>query len=69
MHDVISPVTEQVAATVPATTVEETDAAIERAHLAFASWRAVSSSNRPEPSPRCRSISRNRSSRARKSPT
>jgi len=46
MHDVISPVTEQVVATVPATTVEETDAAIERAHRAFASWRAVSPGDR-----------------------
>jgi acyl-CoA reductase-like NAD-dependent aldehyde dehydrogenase len=46
MHDVISPVTEQVVATVPATGVEETDAAIARAHEAFQAWRAVSPGDR-----------------------
>ncbi len=34
MHDVISPVTEEVVATVPATSAEEADAAIERARAA-----------------------------------
>jgi acyl-CoA reductase-like NAD-dependent aldehyde dehydrogenase len=46
MHDVISPVTEEVVATVPSTSVEETDAAIARAHAAFQSWRAVSPGDR-----------------------
>jgi acyl-CoA reductase-like NAD-dependent aldehyde dehydrogenase len=46
MHDVISPVTEEVVATVPSTSVEETDAAIARAHDAFQAWRAVSPGDR-----------------------
>jgi acyl-CoA reductase-like NAD-dependent aldehyde dehydrogenase len=46
MHDVISPVTEQVVATVPSTSVAETDAAIARAHQAFQAWRAVSPGDR-----------------------
>src|SRR3954470_9599095 len=46
MHDVISPVDEQVVATVPAFTAAETDAAIERAHAAFATWRAVAPGDR-----------------------
>jgi acyl-CoA reductase-like NAD-dependent aldehyde dehydrogenase len=46
MHDVISPVTEEVVATVPSTSVEETDAAIARAHDAFRAWRAVSPGDR-----------------------
>ncbi len=46
MHDVISPVTGQVVATVPATGLEETDAAIARAHEAFRSWRAVAPGDR-----------------------
>jgi acyl-CoA reductase-like NAD-dependent aldehyde dehydrogenase len=46
MHDVISPVTEEVVATVPSTSVEETDAAIARAHGAFQAWRAVSPGDR-----------------------
>ncbi|MDG6104494.1 aldehyde dehydrogenase [Dactylosporangium aurantiacum] len=46
MHDVISPVTEQVVATVPSSSVEETDAAIARAHEAFRTWRAVAPGDR-----------------------
>ncbi|MET7393926.1 aldehyde dehydrogenase family protein [Dactylosporangium sp. NPDC005572] len=46
MHDVISPVTEEVVATVPATSVEETDAAVERAQRAFERWRNVAPGDR-----------------------
>ncbi|GGM82242.1 aldehyde dehydrogenase family protein [Dactylosporangium sucinum] len=46
MHDVISPVSEEIVATVPATSVEETDAAIERAQRAFESWRKVAPGDR-----------------------
>jgi acyl-CoA reductase-like NAD-dependent aldehyde dehydrogenase len=46
VHDVISPVTEEVVATVPSTTAEETDAAIARARVAFESWRRVSPGDR-----------------------
>jgi acyl-CoA reductase-like NAD-dependent aldehyde dehydrogenase len=44
--ELVSPVTEEVIAAVPSTTLEETDAAIERAHHAFASWRAVAPGER-----------------------
>ncbi|MGI5178299.1 aldehyde dehydrogenase family protein [Dactylosporangium sp. CA-152071] len=46
MHDVISPVTEEVVATVPSLGVEETDAAIEKAHQSFQAWRAVAPGDR-----------------------
>lgn len=46
MHDVISPVTEEIVASVPSTSVEETDAAIDRAHRAFQTWRAVAPGDR-----------------------
>jgi acyl-CoA reductase-like NAD-dependent aldehyde dehydrogenase len=46
MHDVISPVTEQVVATVPSTSADETDAAIARAHRAFDTWRKVAPGDR-----------------------
>src|SRR5262245_17593062 len=46
MTDVLSPVTEEVVATVPAATREETDAAIARAAAAFEAWRAVSPGDR-----------------------
>ena len=46
MHDVISPVTEEVVATVPSLSVEETDAAIEQAHRAFQAWRTVAPGDR-----------------------
>ncbi|MFF5226665.1 aldehyde dehydrogenase family protein [Dactylosporangium sp. NPDC000521] len=46
MHDVISPVTEEVVATVPSLSVEETDAAIEKAHQAFQAWRTVAPGDR-----------------------
>src|SRR5688572_13381108 len=43
---VLSPVTEEVVATVPAATPEETDAAIARAAAAFEAWRAVTPGDR-----------------------
>jgi betaine-aldehyde dehydrogenase len=43
---VVSPVTEEVIAEIPAFTAEQTDAAIERAQDAFADWRAVSPGER-----------------------
>ncbi|GII20612.1 aldehyde dehydrogenase family protein [Planosporangium mesophilum] len=43
---VINPATEEVVATVEATSAEEADAAIERAARAFASWRAVAPGDR-----------------------
>src|SRR6185437_9857179 len=46
VHDVISPVTEEVVATVPATSAEETDAAIARSRAAFERWRVVSPGDR-----------------------
>ncbi len=46
MHTVISPVDAGPIGEVPESTVEETDAAIERAHEAFLSWRQVSPSER-----------------------
>jgi acyl-CoA reductase-like NAD-dependent aldehyde dehydrogenase len=46
VHDVISPVTEEVVASVASSSEEETDAAIERAHQAFRAWRAVSPGDR-----------------------
>jgi acyl-CoA reductase-like NAD-dependent aldehyde dehydrogenase len=46
MTDVLSPVTEEVVATVPGTRVEETDAAIARAAAAFPSWRGVAPGDR-----------------------
>lgn len=44
--DVINPATEQVIAHVPGTSVEETDAAIERSRRAFEQWRRVSPGDR-----------------------
>ena len=46
MTEVLSPVTEEVVATVPAATREETDAAIARAAAAFEGWRAVTPGDR-----------------------
>ena len=46
LHPVISPVTEAQVAEVPSTSLAETDAAIERAHEAFPSWRAVAPGER-----------------------
>ena len=46
MHDVINPATEQVIATVPSSSAEETDAAIARAHAALPAWRAVAPGDR-----------------------
>jgi acyl-CoA reductase-like NAD-dependent aldehyde dehydrogenase len=46
MTDVLSPVTEEVVATVPAASTEDTDAAIARAHKAFPAWKAVSPGDR-----------------------
>ncbi len=46
MTEVLSPVTEEVVASVPAASLEETDAAIARAHEAFPAWKAVSPGDR-----------------------
>ncbi|MGI9197238.1 MAG: aldehyde dehydrogenase family protein [Candidatus Nanopelagicales bacterium] len=46
MTAVISPVTGESIVDVPATSLEDTDRAIERAHAAFDSWRAVSPGDR-----------------------
>jgi acyl-CoA reductase-like NAD-dependent aldehyde dehydrogenase len=43
---VVNPATEQVVATVPLTALDETDAAIARAHAATATWRAVAPADR-----------------------
>ena len=45
-HEVVNPSTEQVCATVPSLSVEETDAAIARAEAALPAWRAVSPADR-----------------------
>lgn len=41
MHDVINPATEQVIASVPSLSVEQTDEAIARAHATLPAWTAV----------------------------
>ena len=46
MTAVISPVTGQSIADIPATSLEETDRAIERAHAAFRTWRTVAPGDR-----------------------
>ena len=46
MHDVINPATEQVIASVPSASAEETDALIARGARALAAWRAVAPSDR-----------------------
>ncbi|MDP1879143.1 MAG: aldehyde dehydrogenase family protein [Actinomycetota bacterium] len=46
MADVINPATEEVIADIPWASVEETDAAIERAHRALEAWRAVAPGDR-----------------------
>ncbi len=46
VFDVINPATAQVIAQVPLATVEETDAAVRRAHRAFESWRRVAPAER-----------------------
>jgi acyl-CoA reductase-like NAD-dependent aldehyde dehydrogenase len=46
MHDVINPATELVVATVPSASLEETDAAIARAHAALPAWRDVAPADR-----------------------
>ncbi|MBK9738339.1 MAG: aldehyde dehydrogenase [Actinobacteria bacterium] len=46
MHDVINPANEQVIASVPSATVEETDEAIVRAHEAFPAWRDLAPGDR-----------------------
>ncbi|MDQ1665911.1 MAG: hypothetical protein QOH75_1942 [Actinomycetota bacterium] len=45
-HDVLDPSTEQRIASIPLTSVEETDAAIERSHAAFQGWRHVAPADR-----------------------
>ncbi|MBB3328960.1 betaine-aldehyde dehydrogenase, partial [Friedmanniella antarctica] len=44
--DVVDPATEQVVTTVDLASLEQTDAAIERAHAAFAAWRDVAPADR-----------------------
>ncbi|MDP1879120.1 MAG: aldehyde dehydrogenase family protein [Actinomycetota bacterium] len=46
MHDVVNPATEQVIASVPSSSAEETDAAIARAGEALSSWREVAPGDR-----------------------
>jgi acyl-CoA reductase-like NAD-dependent aldehyde dehydrogenase len=46
LHDVVSPVTEEVVASVPSLSLEEADAAIARSRRAFESWRHVSPGDR-----------------------
>ncbi|MBI1376658.1 MAG: aldehyde dehydrogenase family protein [Frankiales bacterium] len=46
LHDVVNPATEEVVASVPSLSVEETDAAIARARSAFESWRHVAPGDR-----------------------
>ena len=46
MHDVINPANETVVASVPSASIEETDAAIARAHAALPAWRAVAPADR-----------------------
>jgi acyl-CoA reductase-like NAD-dependent aldehyde dehydrogenase len=46
LHDVISPVTEEVVASVPSLSLEDTDAAIARSRRAFETWRHVSPGDR-----------------------
>ncbi len=46
MPDVINPATEDVIATVPSTSLEETDDAIARAHAAWPAWRSVAPGDR-----------------------
>jgi acyl-CoA reductase-like NAD-dependent aldehyde dehydrogenase len=46
MHDVINPATELVVASVPSTSLEETDTAIARAHAALPAWRDVAPADR-----------------------
>ena len=46
MHDVISPVTEEVVATVPSLSAQEADEAIARSRKAFESWRDVAPGDR-----------------------
>jgi acyl-CoA reductase-like NAD-dependent aldehyde dehydrogenase len=45
-YDVVDPATEAVVTTVPLTSLEETDRAIDRAHAAFDSWRRVAPADR-----------------------
>jgi len=46
MHDVINPATEQVIASVPSASAEETDEAIARAYAALPAWRALAPADR-----------------------
>ena len=46
LHDVVSPVTEEVVASVPSLSIEEVDAAIARSRRAFETWRHVSPGDR-----------------------
>ena len=46
MHDVVDPATEHVIRSVPSTSADEADHAIDAAHAAFQSWRAVAPADR-----------------------
>jgi acyl-CoA reductase-like NAD-dependent aldehyde dehydrogenase len=46
LTDVVNPATEEVVATVPAAGLEETDAAIAKAHAAFGPWRVMAPADR-----------------------
>jgi acyl-CoA reductase-like NAD-dependent aldehyde dehydrogenase len=46
LHEVINPATEEIVTTVELTSLEQTDAAIERAAAAFPAWRAVAPGDR-----------------------
>jgi acyl-CoA reductase-like NAD-dependent aldehyde dehydrogenase len=46
VHEIVNPATEEIVTTVELTTLEQTDAAIERAAAAFPAWRAVAPGDR-----------------------
>ena len=46
LHDVVNPATEEIVASVPSLSLEETDAAIARSRRAFETWRRVSPGDR-----------------------
>ena len=46
VHEVVNPATEEIVTTVELTSLEQTDAAIERAARAFPAWRAVAPGDR-----------------------
>ena len=46
VHEIVNPATEEIVTTVELTSLEQTDAAIERAAAAFPAWRAVAPGDR-----------------------